>query len=102
MKCWAYIQVHPVTREVHLAFTTNPVEDPRDILIQSGGWEEAPVEKEELIILASERICDLLGNTSMRTEVSFPVTDDELNSPEMQTIRDLLRQHFHKETNPCS
>jgi hypothetical protein len=102
MVCWIVVQVHPETQEKHIALTTNPVEDINNLTIQSGGWEHAPVQKEKILVVASDEICRILGDSDLHSKVELTVSDADLDTPDQKWVSDLLKRHFKKEGGiPC-
>lgn len=69
MRCLVVTQTHPETGEKYVAFSTNPMQEIGELTLSSGGWEKGRVQHEIIVIVASEEICDALGNSELRSQV---------------------------------
>ncbi len=106
MRCLVVTQTHPETGEKYVAFSTNPVQEIGDLTLSSGGWERGTVQHEIIVIVASDEICDALGNGEFRTQVDphglligadcVEVLDDPV------ALKRLINTHLEQEMNTQS
>lgn len=68
MNALLIIQVHPTSGERHIAFSTDPDQNSQDLLLTSGGWQDAAVFTERVCIVASKEAYEALAIGDFHTQ----------------------------------